>query len=144
MQELNTNQKGKIAELKVEIRAIMNGWIASRAPEACRYDYILDDGEKVYRVQVKYSSAEDSRHSGGAVSVNLSSWEGNNRDINRTKSKPYNKEEIDAVLVYIEPVDKICWLPSDKFDGKNRISIRYEPTANGQKKGINFLQDYEW
>jgi len=144
MQEINSNQKGKMAELRLEIRALEKNWIASKSPEGCRYDYVLDDGENLYRTQVKYCSCEDKRYNGGAACISFRSWEGNDRDVTRTKTKPYTAEEIDVIIVYIEATDKVYWIDKEDFDGKSAMTLRYEPPANNQKKGVKFAKDYEW
>jgi hypothetical protein len=46
------------------------GWIASRPTRDCRYDVVLDDGERLYRVQVKYAGRR-AVHCDGAVSLDV-------------------------------------------------------------------------
>jgi hypothetical protein len=53
--EYSTAQKGELALLHVLQRAVENGWIVSRPTRDCRYDLVLDDGDRLYRAQVKYA-----------------------------------------------------------------------------------------
>jgi len=56
----STAQKGEIAMLRVLQRAVERGWLATRPTRDYRYDLVLDDGERVYRVQVKYAARAPS------------------------------------------------------------------------------------
>ena len=147
MEELSTQAKGEIAKLKAELRAAEKGWIVSRTAEGSRYDLVLDDGKKLYRVQVKYGNGK-STNSQGAICLSLRKFVGD--DLRRSPEyrklprRAYTKEEIDAVVVYIPRIDKICWFGPDVFDNKADLMIRYEPSKNGQKKKIIFAADYFW
>ena len=144
---MNSNQKGEIAQLKVQIRAAEKGWIASRTIEGARYDLVLDDGDKLYRVQVKYSGGGTS-HCNGSAAVHVTRAEGDDRNKNskycRTKTRTYSKNEVDAVIVYIPQIDELCWLGPEMFDDKPVVCLRYEAPKNGQKKGIHLAENYVW
>lgn len=141
--ELTSNQKGQIAELKAQMRSAEKGWICSRTSEGARYDLVLDDGKKLHRVQVKWAESELS-NADGSVQVNLRRYIGNDRDVTRTKTRTYGAEEIDAVLVYVPQVDKLCWFSPKDFGDKATITIRYTPTKNGQKYKTKMVEDYVW
>lgn len=141
--EITTNQKGQIAQLKVEARAVEKGWVVSRTSEGARYDLVLDNGSKLYRAQVKWG--ESKHHNAeGSVQVNLRRFVGNDRDGKRTKTKTYSKDEIDVLLVYVPQVDKVCWFGAEHFDGKPMLIVRYLPTKNGQKYKTRMVGDYVW
>ena len=97
----STAQKGELALLRALQRAVEKGWIASRPTRDCRYDLVLDDSERLYRVQVKYAGRQpwDCR---GVVSLDFT--KGGKR--NRT----YLDREIDAVVVYVSPANVLVWL----------------------------------
>lgn len=60
-----------IAELRVAIRAIGKGMLVSRPlGDSCRYDLVLDDGDRLWRIQVKQSEFEVKP---GVYQVNLRS-----------------------------------------------------------------------
>src|SRR5207302_10256401 len=54
----STAQKVELALLRVLQRSVEKGWIASRPTRDCRYDLVLDDGERLLRVQVKYAGRQ--------------------------------------------------------------------------------------
>jgi len=145
--ELTSNSKGEIAELKVQLRAAEKGWVASRTVEGARYDLVLDDGKKLYRAQVKYAGAKGS-HSEGSATVYLTRSEGDDRNKNgkyrRRKTRRYNSKEVDAILVYLPQIDKVCWLGPELFSEKPALALRYESPKNGQKKGIHLAEEYIW
>lgn len=136
---MTTCQKGDIAVLKVAMRALEKGWIPSRPiPESARYDIVLDDGERLYRCQVKW--ADGSPKNGGSVICQLTRHNGSGVNTNRK----YHSGEVDAVLVYLPKLDVLCWLEPEDFEGKSGVSLRYEPTMNGQTSGCIMVQDRLW
>jgi hypothetical protein len=136
--KMSTFRKGEIAKLKVEQRAIEKGWIVSRTVEWARYDLILDDGRKRYRIQVKYADS-NACHSKNALSINLRKW-----SKGRRLTKKYNRTEIDAILVYIPRTDEICWFGSEHFHDKGGLVIRYAPALNKQQNKCRYTKDFRW
>lgn len=131
--------KGIEAQLKAEIRANELGYIVSKpTTECCRYDMILDDGISLYRTQVKYCDCK-SRGSHGAVQLCLSK-----ASINGKKRLCYCRSEVDAIIVYIKPVNCLCYFPIEVIGGKKSITIRYEKSKNNQVKNVFFYEDYLW
>src|SRR5205823_7369360 len=90
----STAQKGEIAMLRVLQRSAERGWLASRPTRDCRYDLVLDDGARLYRVQVKYAGRR-ATHCEGAVSLDFTKG--------GTRNGIYLDREIDAVLAYVAP-----------------------------------------
>lgn len=130
------HQKGEIARLKVELKAIEKGWIVSKPSELNRYDLILDDGKKLWRVQVKYSDCEID----GLIRTSFTKNSFNTKEIK--KSRKYSKYEIDVIIIYSPKLDKLFWITD--FDNKTGISLRYSETKNGQIKNVKYTRDYEW
>lgn len=143
---MNKSQKGEFAKLKVEQRAVEKGWIASRTVENSRYDLVLDNGRKLFRVQVKYASACPGHNTKGAVVANLRSGNGDSRNLkySRLKSRTYTSKEIDAVVVYIPQIEKVCWFGKKHFHKKGHITIRYELPLNKQKTKLCMACDFVW
>ena len=137
---LDTNQKGLIAEAKVLARAAELGWAASVTQAGARYDLVLDDGQRLYRAQVKW--AGQRRAAGGAV-VALTTWQGNGRDRPRGKQRRYADGEIDVVVAYIPMIDQLCWFDGEHLT-KTAIHIRHAPAANGQTHGVLMADDFVW
>lgn len=65
-----SNWKGQLAVSKAQVRAIELGYYVSVPLMDYRYDLVLDDGKKLWRVQVKYAN-RISTHTTGSVVVNL-------------------------------------------------------------------------
>ena len=133
----STHQKGEIAHLKVMLRAIEKGVVLSKPLIDSRYDFILDDNQKLERVQVKYASGK-APHSRGSVKVNLKSWEG------RKLHRRYCADEVDALLVYIPQIDEVLRFEADVFCERASFTVRIEPARNGQTKGILNAKDFVW
>ena len=133
----STHQKGEIAHLKVQLRAAEKGVVLSRPVVDSRYDFILDDGRKLERVQVKYAGGR-APHSQGSVKVNLKSWEG------RKLRRRYCADEVDALLVYIPQLDKVLRFEASVFCERTSLTVRIEPAKNGQTKGTLNAADFVW
>src|SRR6266849_2757370 len=100
--ELDTNQKGMLAELKVRHRALELGITLSiPTSSSVRYDAILDDGRRLYRVQIKY--CDRGGGSDGAIQIELTSSQRGGK----LSSIGYNDQEIDVLLLYVPRIDKI-------------------------------------
>jgi hypothetical protein len=131
-------RKAEIARLKVETRALELGVICSRPSiEGTRYDCILDIDGKLHRAQIKYCNCPAS-HASGAVTVRLKSTLG------QGAGRCYTTDEVDALLVYIPSIDRICFFPQEVFCGKAGLTIRLEPSRNGQLKGCVIAEKYFW
>jgi len=131
----STAQKGELALLRVLQRSVERGWIASRPTRDCRYDLVLDDGHRLYRVQVKYAGRR-AWNCEGAVSLDFT--KGGQRD------RTYLDHEIDAVLAYVAPVNVVVWLARAHFHGRRNIQLRYAPTRSGQRMGCLMVTDVAW
>lgn len=132
---MTTHQKGYIGEHIAKLRFIEAGWNVAKPEIEDRYDLIVDDGTKLYRVQVKYVD----HFVGDALTVDLRKECRNNGD-----KKRYTTDEIDAVVIYAPKTGKIYWIPGDVFENKSSISFRLEPTKNNQVSRVRFLKDFEW
>jgi hypothetical protein len=132
-----THQKGEIAQLKVQLRAAEKGVVLSKPLVDSRYDFILDDGQRLERVQVKYASGK-APHSRGSVKVNLKSWEG------RRLRRRYCAGEVDALLVYIPQIDEVLRFEADVFCERASFTVRLEPAKNGQTKSIINALEFIW
>lgn len=134
---MKTNQKGAIAEQKVILKAAEFGLQVSKPIFAeSRYDLIIEKNDILYKAQVKYCDSQINE----AYSVSLTKHSGGyNRKLYR-----YSSTEIDCVLVYLPKEEKILWLPPSLWENKSSVSLRTSPSKNGQKKGINLVDDFVW
>lgn len=134
---ITTNIKGQLAVSKAEIRAFELGYIPSRPLYDSRYDLILDKDNNLKRIQVKYGDGKSS-NSQGAIVVKLD-YE------NRKKNYfTYNRSEVDALIVYVPKIEKLCYFPLEIFEGKRKLTIRIEKPKINQTKSIIFAKDYIW
>jgi hypothetical protein len=136
--KLISSQKGEIAKLKVEQRATEKGWIVSRPVEYSRYDLVLDNNGRLYRIQVKYGDSEFSKPNGSIV-VGLK------KDNGKRKYRFYTELDIDAILVYIPHFEKICWFNKEHFNNKTLLTIRFSPVSKyGKGKFVRMMNDFIW
>ena len=131
-------RKADLARLKVEMRALELGVVCSRPViEGTRYDCILDTGSNLYRAQIKCGNGVTA-YSSGAVAVSL------RKEIRKDRNHPYYADEIDALLVYVPKIDRVCWFGPEVFNGKSALSIRIAPCKNNQTKGCLLAENYLW
>lgn len=133
-----TTIKGELACLKFEQRAIEKGAIVSKPTLECEYDRIVDFEGSLHRVQIKYADSKPS-NSEGAVQAGIGK-----AGTKHGSHKPYTNKDIDAIVVYVPKVNKICWLPPDVWSGKKNLQLRYVKSKNNQTKGIRLVDDYVW
>lgn len=137
---MDTNGKGEYALLKVKQLALERNICLSAPTMAnCRYDLVVDCGERLVRAQVKYADAKCSQAS-GVVFLNL-------KKITRgSKSGKqfYTAQEVDVLLVYLPKIDRIIWLEAEHFHRKTSVTIRYQPTKNNQAKGCLMAENHFW
>jgi hypothetical protein len=136
---LSTQQrKAELARIKVESRALELGVVFNKpSVEGTRYDCILDVEGKLYRTQIKYCGCLSNR-SAGAVLLRLRSQKG------QGAARCYSRDEVDALIVYLPAIDRLCFFPQEVFCGKAALHIRFEPSRNGQSKGCLLAQSYFW
>jgi hypothetical protein len=98
----------------------------------CRYDMVIEKDAQFPRLQCKAG-----RYENGVVRFNAcsSNW------FNKIR-KRYTNEEIDYFAVYCEHTGKVYLVSVEEIDGSD-ASLRIEPTANNQQKGIRWAKDYE-
>jgi len=131
-------RKAEIAMMKVGMRALQVGAFVSKPIfEGARYDYIIERDGKLNRAQVKYADGKLHRAT-GAVYLNL------RKQIKKDKNCPYNENEVDALVVYVPKIDKVCWFEPEVFCGKHALYIRVAPTKSGRVKGCLAAEDYLW
>lgn len=134
-----THKKGELACCEVYKRALQKDMTVSIPMVESRYDLILDDGKKLWRVQVRYCDTQNSKGSEG-YSVKLFSECRNNGYKNS-----FSREEIDVILAYLPSVDEVIWIGPELFEKNKRyLTVRSVPPKNNQKKGVTMIQDLVW
>jgi hypothetical protein len=133
---LNRQQKGDIAELKVQLRCIEKGFTISKPLVSARYDLIIDDGKKLWRTQIKYDGDKDKRV-GGTVTIRL-------RQCYEKKTLLYTANDVDLILAYLPEQEKIVRLFPEHFSGKNGFTIRFEKPKRNLNTPYNWIDDFVW
>lgn len=126
--------KGMKAEALVALRALDKGYIVSKPlTDYSRYDFILDDGKKLVKAQVKYAGGQEKN---GAVQIHLEKKNRNNKFC-------YTKDEIDLILIVFFERNLILAFGPDFFHEKTGIQVRFIKPKNNQKK-FNWFEDFVW
>ena len=127
---MDTNLKGTITELKCKTYFLELGYMVSTPDSPARYDFILDTGEKLLKIQVKTSKIEEDKFTFETCSSHITR--------NGTSRRSYS-DEIDYFCTWFE---NECYLIPIKECGQSGKSLRIAPTKNGQVKNICFAKDY--
>jgi hypothetical protein len=128
--EQTCKQRGELAEINFLHKAANLGFgVAKPYGDSERYDFILDSGERLWRVQVKSIATTYPPGSHGYRTASCHS-RGSCKDL------PYTADEIDFFVAYIVPLDiwyvipvhlvtpvlGLCFYPSG-----SRLGGRFEP-----------------
>ena len=127
---MDTNLKGTITELKCKLYFLELGYTVSTPENPDRYDFILDIGEKLLKIQVKTSHSNGEKIMFETCSSHITR-EGASR-------KSY-KNQIDYFCTWFE---NECYLIPVEECGSREKSLRLIPIKNGQIKNICFAKDY--
>lgn len=132
----STNHKGAIAEAEIAAAAIKLG-IPTLKPqvEHGRYDLVFDLGLRFLRVQCKWAPLK-----GAVVQVNLAGYRFTSRGHIRST---YTADEIDAVAVYCDALDRCYLLPADLVAGMRMLYLRLEAPKNAQRAALHWAADYQ-
>lgn len=130
-------RRANIAEQAIALAAIKLGIDVYRPfGEGGRYDFILDIGGKLTRVQCKWAPRQ-----GEVVVVRCYSARRNRDGLVR---RIYIEGEIDAYAAYCEEIDRCFFLPYVEFVAQTQIHLRLSGTHNNQRLGINWADDFDF
>ena len=129
--------KGDTAEMMVAADLVKRGYrIAFPFGEDADYDLIVERGERLERVQVKYTESRD-----GVVPIRCRSYSLTNGRVRQTKR--YTARMIEWLAVYDRVTDRCYYVPAVELgDGRSLLHLRLGPALNGQRRGINWARDY--
>ncbi len=136
----HAQKKGILAELQAQKKATELGFIVSRPISDASYDFIFDDGERLYKVQVKYCDSRPVYD--GAVYLDL-----RKSSSSCERGLRYKKGDVDVLIIYVPELDVLCWIPFDVIDGKASFTLRYSSSAGNYKLAAtmtNSIEDYIW
>lgn len=121
MKKKSTKQLGQIASLSVQLEATRRNYIVSIPNTEERYDFIIDDGKKISRVQVKSLEklhSDVKHHKSLAFDLKIYRYHRNRRT-----QKVYSSKEIDLLLVYMPTLNVILAFGPKTFHKKKSIYI---------------------
>jgi len=131
----DTHAIGDIAVSKIVARCLELGYKVSLPfGGGWSYDLIMDDNEKLYRVQCKHARIRK-----GKVAFNVCSVKGNKSD-HRTETY---EGKVDLFLAYCTDNNKVYIVRMDQST-KSVMTLRLTPALNGQEKGVQWARDYEF
>jgi PD-(D/E)XK endonuclease len=133
---LTTNQKGAIAESAVIFEAAKLGIGVYRPISDERYDFILDFGARLVRVQCKWAARR-----GDVIVVPLYSARRTADGLRRTY---YSRTEVDAFAAYSPDTEACYFVEFAEVEALRALHLRLGPTRNNQSQGIRWASQYEF
>lgn len=130
--EQNTQYKGQLTEQKCFVKCLEENYLISKPLfDNARYDFILDTGQKLLRIQVKSSSWNDEHT---AFTFNGYSQHSTGKGNKRMK---YTTKEIDY---FMTEKDNIFYLYPAEENGFTAKTLRISSQTN--QGNINWAKDY--
>ena len=134
---MNSKTKGNIGESIILTEFVKRGiQVSIPFGDNARYDLIAEFNGKLNKIQVKYCARVTENNS-----VSCPTASSKNHTTNKTLDTYVN--DVDYIAFYIQPWDISCIMPIEKCTGTS-ICLRKDLPKNGQKVGINLVQDYSF
>jgi prevent-host-death family protein len=133
---LDSNAKGLIAELEIELAAVRRGIPVLHPQEHSRCDLAFDIGGRIWRVQCKWGRLSPG---GDLIVVSTS---GSRRGSAGYIRSPYSAAEIELFGVYCDALDRCFLVPVSAADGQHQLHLRLTPPRNRQRACITLADDY--
>lgn len=125
--------KGRITELQCLNALLSLGYVVSTPEVPYRYDFLLDTGTKILKIQVKTCRpSEDESY----IAFNTSSVTHNSKGYTK---REYSEDTVDYFCTYY---NNECYLVPFNDCGSKEKRLRLKPTSNGQTKNISFAKDF--
>jgi hypothetical protein len=132
---LSTNQKGAIAEAQVIAAAVELGMGVWRpVVEGCRYDLILEAGDRLLRTQCKWANREND-----VVVVRARTCRHTPRGYVWTR---YCAGEIDGIAAWCPDTVECYFIPIGDIDGRACMHLRLAPARNNQELLVHWAANY--
>jgi|SRR5580658_889249 hypothetical protein len=124
-QYFTSKQRGELAEMMFMVKAAQKGFATAKPyGDSRRYDFILDVGQKLWRVQVKSSNALQY----GSYMVNLQ------RNANG-EVIAYDPSEIDFVVAYVMACEAWFVIPVEAIAGRKTAKLCLHGNARSGRLG---------
>jgi hypothetical protein len=132
---LTTNQKGAIAEAMVTAAAVELGMGVFRpVVEGCRYDLILEIGDRLLRTQCKWANREND-----VVVVRGRTCRHTPRGYLWTT---YSAAEVDGLAAWCPDTAECYFIPIGDIDGRSCMHLRLAPARNNQELLVHWAAQY--
>ena len=102
------NHRGQIAELRFWVEALRRGVVVSRPHHGARYDFIVDCGSRLWRVQVKST---------------VQKWRRGYQITTIPSGGPYTRREVDFIAAYITPEKEWYIIPLRALNGVATVCL---------------------
>lgn len=135
--ETNTQIAGAITEQKCFMKCIEQGYIVSKPLfDNARYDFILDTGKQLLKIQVKTSRWKDDKHSAFVFNCYSQHSTGNGN-----KRMRYSNKDIDYFMTTQDDIFYLYPAPDENATIQEK-TLRVLPTKSGQTANISWAKDY--
>lgn len=132
---MEVSSKGNVTELKCFLKCVESGFIISKPVfDNARYDFLLDSGTKIYKIQVKTSHWRNEEHT--CFEFNGYSQHSVGKGNKRMK---YTNKEIDF---FMTEKDGWFYLYPAQECGFVAKTLRVIPPKSGQFKNIEYAKDF--
>ena len=135
---MDTNRKGAVAEAEIAAAARAGIPVLRPLSDHGRYDLAFEIGDRLWRVQCKWGAYRAEK---GVIEVRVGA----------SRCTPagyvlstYSADEIDLLAVYRDALDSSYLLPAVRIAGQRVLSLRVQPTRNGQRACTNLAADFEF
>lgn len=124
---MRSRNKGALAEYRFISTAIsLDLKVLKPAVEGYAYDAVIDNGNRFYKIQVKYASKDKRRKSTFQSMLHR-------KGASSKVFRPYKEQEVDFFAIYIFYIDTFYLIPFDAVEG---ISISLNPNNPESKYEI--------
>ena len=128
---MDTNIKGTITELKCKTYFLELGYMVSTPESPTRYDFILDIGTELLKIQVKTSHSDGEKLTFKTTSRHITS-----------KGSTVHHYKNDGIDYFCTWYNGECYLIPVQECGTSEKCLRLVPAKNGQVKNISFAKNY--
>ncbi|HZR66386.1 MAG TPA: group I intron-associated PD-(D/E)XK endonuclease [Terriglobales bacterium] len=124
--DLGTKRMGELAELAFMYRAASEGiGVARPYGDSHAYDFLVQHGRKLARVQVKSCfTKRERRQTGFSILAR--------HRMKKGAGLAYSQEDVDFIAAYVAPYDTWYLIPIEALQGS--ISIRVHPGLSAERK----------
>lgn len=129
-----SKKQGELNQLRFLLKCYEKGFQVSLPyGDSAKYDCVVDGNGKLYRVQIKSTSYQDKSRRQDRYKIIASGG--------CDAKKPYTKDDIDILAVYIVPHNTWYLVPVERLEA--HISTYFAPQREGKGKYEPFKEGWE-